>query len=143
MFNKLYDLRNDKNITQNNLANILKVDRSIISKWEKCKTIIPLKHLNNVANFFNTSIDYILNLSDDKNSYSSNIKVLNKKTIGNKIKKLRQINNITLRDIAKELNTSSSTISAYETGKVLLSTKNAYLIATKYNISIDWLCGRN
>lgn len=40
------------------------------------------------------------------------------------------------------LNTSHSTISAYENGKILILTSFAYSIAIKYNVSLDWLCGK-
>ena len=40
------------------------------------------------------------------------------------------------------LNTTHSTISAYESGKTKLLTIFAIEIVKKYNISLDWLCGR-
>lgn len=68
---------------------------------------------------------------------------MDKKKIGHNIKIIRSINNLTLRSLAKELNTTSSTISAYETGKTLILTAFAYQIARKYNISLDWLTGKS
>ena len=49
---------------------------------------------------------------------------------------------ITQEELAKEINTSHSTISGYENGKNLILTAFAYDIARKYKISLDWLCGR-
>lgn len=69
--------------------------------------------------------------------------ILDKKKVGHNIKIIRSINNLTLRSLAKELNTTSSTISAYETGKTLILTAFAYQIARKYNISLDWLTGKS
>lgn len=45
-------------------------------------------------------------------------------------------------DLAKSLNTTQSTIWAYETGRTLILTAFAYQICVKYNVSMDWLCGR-
>ena len=45
-------------------------------------------------------------------------------------------------NLAKVLNTTSATISAYETGKTLLLTAFAIELAKKYHISIDLLCGK-
>lgn len=98
-------------------------------------------HLNKFANHFKISLDYLANLTDIR-KYENSKKDLNPVLIGQRIKEIRKINNLTLRDLAKILNTSSSTISAYETGKVLILTSFAYEIAIKYNISLDWLCGK-
>ena len=86
-------------------------------------------------------MDYILGLTNKKIKYKK-LNELDKKIIGNNIKKLRSNNNLTLRDLAKILNTTSSTISAYETGKTLLLTAFAIEIAKKYHLSIDELCGK-
>ena len=88
-------------------------------------------------------MDYVLGLSNERtNSDIKEIKELNKKLIGSRIKEIRENNKLTLRDLASELNTTSSTISAYETGKTLVLTAFAYQICTKYDVSLDWLCGK-
>ena len=126
---------------QKDIAKILNIDRSTYSTWETNLKIIPLKHLNSLSNYYNISMDYILGLTNKKIKYKK-LNELDKKIIGNNIKKLRSNNNLTLRDLARILNTTSSTISAYETGKTLLLTAFAIEIAKKYHLSIDELCGK-
>lgn len=140
---RLFDLREYKDLSQIKLADYLGITQQTYSLWEKGTKIIPLKHLNNLSNFYEISMDYIVGLTDEKNN-SGIIKLteLNKTEIGSRIKKIREDNNLTLRDLAKELNTTSSTISAYETGKTLILTAFAYQICIKYNVSLDWLCGK-
>ena len=140
---RLFDLREYKDLSQIKLADYLGITQQTYSLWEKGTKIIPLKHLNSLSNFYEISMDYIVGLTDEKNN-SSIIKLteLNKNEIGSRIKKIREDNNPTLRDLAKELNTTSSTISAYETGKTLILTAFAYQICIKYNVSLDWLCGK-
>lgn len=140
---RLFDLREYKDLSQIKLADYLGITQQTYSLWEKGTKIIPLKHLNNLSNFYEISMDYIVGLTDEKNN-SGIIKLteLNKNEIGSRIKKIREDNNLTLRDLAKELNTTSSTISAYETGKTLILTAFAYQICIKYNVSVDWLCGK-
>ena len=140
---RLFDLREYKDLSQIKLADSLGITQQTYSLWEKGTKIIPLKHLNNLSNFYEISMDYIVGLTDEKNN-SGIIKLteLNKNEIGSRIKKIREDNNLTLRDLAKELNTTSSTISAYETGKTLILTAFAYQICIKYNVSLDWLCGK-
>lgn len=140
---RLFDLREYADLTQKDLAQNLGVSQQTYSLWEKGTKIIPLKHLNNLCNYYETSMDYVLGFTDIK--MSSNIikiKELNKKEIGARIKKVREDNNLTLRDLASKLNTTSSTISAYETGKTLILTAFAYQICNEYNVSLDWLCGK-
>ena len=132
---RLFDLREYADLSQKDLANKLGVSQQTYSLWEKGTKIIPLKHLNNLCNYYETSMDYVLGFTDIK--MSSNIikiKELNKKEIGARIKKIREDNNLTLRDLASKLNTTSSTISAYETGKTLLLTAFAIQICKKYKI---------
>ena len=140
---RLFDLREYKDLSQIKLADYLGITQQTYSLWKKGTKIIPLKHLNNLSNFYEISMDYIVGLTDEKNN-SGIIKLteLNKNEIGSRIKKIREDNNLTLRDLAKELNTTSSTISAYETGKTLILTAFAYQICIKYNVSLDWLCGK-
>lgn len=49
---------------------------------------------------------------------------------------------MTTRDLAKELNTSSSTITGYETGKTLILTAFAFQLCKNHNVSMDNLLGR-
>ena len=140
---RLFDLREYADLSQKDLANKLGITQQTYSLWEKGTKIIPLKHLNNLCNYYKTSMDYVLGLSNERtNSDIKEIKELNKKLIGSRIKEIRERNKLTLRDLASELNTTSSTISAYETGKTLVLTAFAYQICTKYDVSLDWLCGK-
>ena len=138
---RLLELREYNFLLQKDIAKVLNIDRSTYSTWETHLKIIPLKHLNVLANYYDTSMDYILGLTSKKKKYKK-LDKLDKQIIGNNIRKLRSDNNLTLRDLAKVLNTTSSTISAYETGKTLLLTAFAIEIAKKNHISIDELCGR-
>ena len=140
---KLKDLREDNDLFQKDIAKLLHVCQQAYSKWENNTEIIPLKHLNTLCNFYNVSMDYILGFKKEKITKNIlKINLLNKKEIGLKIKIIRNENNLTLRALAKELNTTSSTISAYETGKTLILTVFAYQICKKYKVSLDWLCGK-
>lgn len=138
---RLRDLREDNELTQQELANILKVDRSTYGGWEIGKDTIPLRKLNEVANYFKVSIDYLTGLSDVK-SYDFINNEIDIKIVSERLKYFRVKNNLLQKDLFELLNTTSSTYSAYENGKVLISTTAIYSIASKYNCSIDWLLGR-
>lgn len=140
--NKLFDLREYNDLFQKDIAKILGVKQQTYSLWERGTKIIPLKHLNNLCNYYKVSMDYVLNLSNNKYLESKTNK-LDKILIGKNIKILREKNNLTIRELAKFLNTTPSTISYYENGKTLIITAFAYQICKKYNISMDKLTGRN
>ena len=137
---KLKDIRENYDLKQSEIAEILKTTQSNYSRWENGTEFIPLKKLTILCNFFNINMDYAMGLSKEiKNNGKHN---LDSTTIGNNLKKLRKEKNITQLELAKLLNTSQSTVSAYEAGKTILLTAFAYQICKKYNISLDWLCGR-
>lgn len=140
-FEKLFFLREEKDLTQEDMAKILNVSRVAISQWETGKEVIPLTQLNIYSNYFNVSLDYILQINNVK-QYKDVNKNINPKTIGKRLKYIRQKFSLTQEELARQLNTTHSTISAYETGKVLILTVFAYEVAVKYNISLDWLCGK-
>ena len=140
-FELLEDIRKDKNLNQLEIAELINVKQPTYSAWENGTKIIPLKHLNTIANYYNVSLDYLTNLSM-QNEKTNKIKNLDKKLIGNNLKKFRHNNNITQVELAKILNTTHSTLSAYESGKTLILTAFAYQICKSYKISLDWFCGR-
>lgn len=67
--NKLLDLREDKNLTQADIAKTLNVNQTTYSRYGRGDINIPLDILIKMALFFNTSIDYILNLTNEKKPY--------------------------------------------------------------------------
>lgn len=138
---RLLYLREEKELTQKDIAKLLNVSRVAISHWETTKEIIPLKKLNDYCNYFKVSMDYIVCLEKYK-KHNNHQKTLNSILIGKRIKEVRKKNNLTQEKLAKELNTTHSTISAYESGKTTIITTFAYQICKNYNVSMDWLCGR-
>lgn len=138
---RLFDLREYNDLYQKDVAKILGVSQQSYSQWEKGVKIIPLKHLNTLCNYYKVSMDYMLDLSNDK-YYDCSIKTLDKKTIGSNIKSIREKNKLTVRDLADKLNTTPSTVSSYENGKTLILTAFAYQICKKYKTSLDKFLGR-
>lgn len=141
IFERIKELRENKELTQRDLAKLLNISKSTYNRWEIGDVFIPLKHLNSLCNFYNVSMDYIINLTDKKNYENINSN-FSKKMIGSRLLTFRKEVGLSQNKLAKILNTSHSTISAYENGKTYLLTVFAYQIVIKYNISLDWLCGR-
>ena len=66
---RLKDLREDKDLKQSNVASFLNISQTNYSKYELGKINIPINTLKNLALFFNTSIDYLLGLTDEPKPY--------------------------------------------------------------------------
>ena len=74
---KLKELREKYNITQQELSQHLKVSKGAIAMWETNKRSPDNEMLLNIANFFNVTTDYILgNTQEDLSSYKRAKKIL-------------------------------------------------------------------
>ena len=69
MLQRLKDFREDKDISQKKMAEILNVAQTTYSVYELGKINIPLNTLKKLALFFDTSIDYLLELTDVSKPY--------------------------------------------------------------------------
>lgn len=56
---RIKDLREDNDITQNEIANLLMCDQSLYSKYERGEREIPLSLLITLADYYKTSLDYL------------------------------------------------------------------------------------
>ena len=66
---RLRELKEDANIKQLAIANLLNITRQQYSLYETGKRAIPVNYLKVLANFYNTSSDYILEITDDNRPY--------------------------------------------------------------------------
>jgi len=137
---RLYELREYNNLTEENVADVLGIKQQTYSSYETERRVIPLKHLITLCKYYNVSLDYLTGLYNDKNSFYKYV-TLDKDAIGKRLKEIRELNHLKQKDLAKVLNTTSSTLSAYEHGHNLIITAFAYQICRDYHISFDWLVG--
>ena len=61
---KLKDLREDHDLTQTQVAQILHTTQQQYYKYEKGIQEIPVRHLITLAQYYGVSVDYILGLAD-------------------------------------------------------------------------------
>ncbi len=66
---RLKDLREDRDLKQEDIAKILNISQTNYSKYELGKINIPISSLIKLANFYNTSIDYLLGLTNESKPY--------------------------------------------------------------------------
>lgn len=66
MYRKIRDLREDKDMTQKQIAEIINISQSNLSKYERGELDIPSDVLIRLADFHNVSVDYLLGRVDEK-----------------------------------------------------------------------------
>ena len=140
-YSRIKELRIKNNLSQKQLANYLEISIAAYSQFERMDTLIPIELLNKLANYYNVSLDYLLKITD-----KPDIKIINKDIdkilVGQNRKKIRKDNKLYQETMAKEIGTSHSLISEYESGKKLVSLTYGYAICMKYNVSLDWFYGK-
>lgn len=70
---RLKEIREDKDLTQKEIAQIINVTQQQYNKYELGINSIPIEKLNRLANFYNTSTDYLLYRTDERKPYSKSI----------------------------------------------------------------------
>lgn len=63
---RLTELRKERGYNQKECANALKIDSSKYNKWENGKNCPDFETVCNLANFFNTTTDYLLGYSNQR-----------------------------------------------------------------------------
>lgn len=69
MYRRIRDLREDQDLYQKDLAAILNCTQVCYSHYEMGKRDIPTEVLCKLADFYNTSTDYLLGRTDEKRPY--------------------------------------------------------------------------
>lgn len=66
MYKRIRDLREDADLTQKQIAQMLHCSQQVYSNYELGQRDIPTAVLIQLAKFYNVSVDYILGISDKK-----------------------------------------------------------------------------
>ena len=127
---RIRDLREDKDKTQEEIAKLLKVSRSTYSLWE----------LGYNADYYNCSIDYMLNISNDKKNDIYTHQNFSYKILGQKLKEIRIKNGYTEQNVADILYLSQAVINKYEKARCKVPLDVLYNYAINFHVSIDFLC---
>lgn len=65
-YQRLKDLREDKDLNQTDIAKILDTTQTQYSRWERGAQEIPMHHAITLAKFYRVSMDYICGLTNKK-----------------------------------------------------------------------------
>lgn len=64
-FERIRNLREDKDLTQQQMADHLNITQRTYSRYENGERSIPIETLIEIANYHDTSIDYLLGLTNN------------------------------------------------------------------------------
>lgn len=139
--NNLKTCREDLELTQKELGKVFGVSDKTIANWENSYDTMPLEKVIKFCNLYNYSVDYVLGLDKKNTIYNNNI-VLDKKNLGNKLRRIRKELNLTQKEVADKCSISRSTLTYYELGKNLITTRNLYIFCKINKLSADELLNR-
>lgn len=136
MYQRLKDLREDRDLTQKEVAELIGRSRSGYSNYESGSCDVPTDVLIFLAEFYSTSVDYILS-----ETHQSNRHRLSNNSCENRYKELRKRNHFTQTELAERIGMSQIGYSKYETGRCGTPSTILIKLARIYNVSIDYLLG--
>ncbi len=73
---RLYDLRKDKGLSQDELGDLLNINKHSISSYERGRSEPPDEIKIILAKFFDVSIDYLLGVTDIPNAYKNKFNLI-------------------------------------------------------------------
>lgn len=68
-YKRLKDLREDSDLKQGDIAELLQTTRQQVSKWETGMQMMGVDKYVKLAKYYNVSVDYLLGLTDNPNPY--------------------------------------------------------------------------
>lgn len=139
-FKQVRDLREEYELTQKMMADILEVDKSSYAAWERGRDLFPLKRLIQIKNYYHVSLDYITGLGNQR-KYINQKEEINIEKFKIRMKTIRKENGYTQEKLANKLNTTHSALSAYENGRQMIPLILLIQLSKMFNVSIDWMLG--
>ena len=70
---RLKEIREDKDLTQKEIAAVINVTQQQYNKYELGVNSIPIEKLNRLAEYYHTSTDYLLYRTDERKPYPKSI----------------------------------------------------------------------
>jgi len=128
------------NLSQQDVANILHISLKTYKNYEANIRLIPLENLNKISVYFNISLDCLLGLSKKNHCIK---KEIDYQKLKYNLWFIRKKSHIKIKKLACEFKITSQSIINYEKKDTPVSITYLYNIAKKFQISVDYLCGKS
>lgn len=70
IYERIRNLREDNDLTQTSIAKYLNITQRAYSRYETGERNIPVEVLASLADYYNTSVDYLINRTNKKKPYN-------------------------------------------------------------------------
>lgn len=70
---RIKEIREDRDLYQSDIAKVLNITQSQYSLYENGIRLIPIDKLAMLAKYYNTSVDYLIGLTDERKPYPESI----------------------------------------------------------------------
>lgn len=139
---RLKELRISRDLSQQKLADIVGISKSSINMYERGEREPGLELLETFADYFNVDMDYLLGKCDipRKNLLINSIAV-NNLDIGNRLKALRERQQLTQEEVGKYIGVTKATINRYETGEINIKRTAAIKLAKVLKTTPQYIMG--
>ena len=127
----LKNVREENEITQKEVANILGISLGTYAMNEAGHDTITLTNLVKFCDYFHVSVDYIFGLTSQP-CYENASNGFDKDTLKERIKLIRKENKYTQEKIGKLLNIVHSVWCRYELGKTIMPTTFLYIFCSYF-----------
>ena len=144
---KLKMLRKKKGLTQQEVAELVHVERGVYTKWELGKSNPNYENLSMLACIFDVSLDYLLGdyleISKERYLKLKKQKEEEKKNLFSvRLKELRLQHGFSQEELAEKIGIKQNSYSDWEHGKCKPNYEKLEKIADFFGVSLDWLFGR-
>ena len=139
-FDRIKEIRKDKDLTQTDIANKLGIKLFTYSKYEININIPSLEIVYNISKLFGLNIDYVIGLTETR--IKTNYKSFNKVLIANNLRALRDSKKLSRQQLAMKLGVTQSCIHRYENALSNPSLPIVYKYTKIFNISFNDLCSK-
>lgn len=70
---RLKEIREDRDLLQKDIAEVLNIPQQNYSRYEIGAIAMPIEKYDKLANFYNTSVDYLIGRTDNRKPYPKSI----------------------------------------------------------------------
>ena len=130
---RIKELRKTAKLTQRQLADMLYIDCSTVTKWETGKSYPDFEKQQRLAEIFNVSIDYLLGNAQTTEEI---------KKARLTVKDLAEKSSINILDFEEKVGTNYQTFRAWLTGVSDYFDTRLSLLADYFGVTVDYLLGR-
>lgn len=139
--NNLRRLRNEKELKQNDIAEVLGCKRTTYNNWERGVVMIPINIVDKLSIFYKVRISCILGIHK-KIEFIDDVNKLNYNVLLSNLSTLKKENKYSYERIGKNIKCTGATCQRYFKGKIVIPIDRLIMLAKMFDIDIDELCGK-